>query len=343
MKRFSGILVLSVLLVCECLTQERNKPVVRFVFYNVENFFDIYDDTLKNDNDFLPNGLMKWDHSRYKNKITSIYKAISAAGEWDSPAVVGFCEVEKKSVLQDLISETYLKKYNYGIIHEESGDQRGIDVCLIYRKDLVKLLSYKYFKPEELRNKDFRTRSVLYSKMLISGDTIHLFLNHWPSRRGGALAEESLRNGISLMVKEKTDSISISVNRQAKIVIAGDFNCTPGDNVISTLTGKSGNEKSGNKASLVNLSQASAGKGLGTYRYMGMWEMIDQVIVSEWLLNCRNGLYSDVALFRVFNPEFLLCRDPVYPGLIPFSTYRGYRYQGGFSDHLPVILDLMRR
>jgi hypothetical protein len=341
MKRFSGALVLFVLLINEGFTQESDKPNVRFVFYNVENFFDIYDDTLREDNDFLPQGLMRWNHRRYIDKINSIYKVIAAAGEWDSPAIAGFCEVEKRSVLQDLINDTYLQKYNYGIIHEESGDPRGIDVCLIYRKDVVKLLSYRYIRPAGLREEEFRTRSVLYSKWLISGDTIHLFLNHWPSRRGGVLAGESLRTGISGMVKEKADSISKSVNKQAKIIIAGDFNCTPGDNEISTLTETNAN--SGNEPPMVNLSEISANKGLGTYRYMGTWEMIDQVIVSDWLLKCSTGLYTDTGLFRIFDPEYLLRRDPAYPGFTPFSTYRGYRYQGGFSDHLPVILNLIKR
>jgi hypothetical protein len=343
MKRISSVLIMSVLIVSECLTQESTTASVRFVFYNVENFFDTNDDTLRNDNDFLPNGLMRWNRTRYKSKINAIYKVISTAGEWDTPAVVGFCEVEKKSVLQDLIYETYLNKYNFGIVHEESGDQRGIDVCLIYRNDYVKLLSYKYIKPEGIKDIDFRTRRVLYTKMLISDDTIHLFLNHWPSRRGGALAEESLRNRISELIKEKTDSISTSVYNKAKVIIAGDFNCTPYDNVLSILTGKEGDEQADNETRLLNLSEVSARKGMGTYKYMGAWEMIDQVIVSEWLLKCTKGLYSDVALFRVFNPDFLLCRDPVYPGLTPFATYRGYRYQGGFSDHLPVVLDLKRR
>lgn len=341
MKSFSGALVLFVLLINEGFTQESDKLTVRFVFYNVENFFDTYDDTLREDNDFLPQGLMRWNRKRYIDKINAIYKVITAAGEWDSPAIAGFCEVEKRSVLQDLINDTYLQKYNYGIIHEESGDPRGIDVCLIYRKDVVTLLSYRYLRPAGLREEEFRTRSVLYSKWLISDDTIHLFLNHWPSRRGGVLAGESLRTGISGMVKEKTDSISKSVNRQAKIIIAGDFNCTPGDNEISILTEINAN--SGNDAPLVNLSEVSANKGLGTYRYMGTWEMIDQVIVSDWLLKCSRGLYTDTGLFWVFNPEFLLRRDPAYPGFTPFSTYRGYRYQGGFSDHLPVILNLRKK
>lgn len=343
MKRISGTLVLVVLLVSECFTQEGDKSIVRFVFYNVENFFDTYDDTLRNDNDFLPQGLMRWNRTRYKDKIYAIYKTIAAAGEWNSPALIGFCEVEKESVLQDLISETYLQKYNYGIIHEESGDVRGIDVCLIYRKDLVKLLFYRYLKPTGLQDKEFRTRSVLYSKLLISADTIHLFLNHWPSRRGGVLAEESLRNRISVMVREKADSISKSLNRRAKIVVAGDFNCTPGDREISILTTKSGSVISGNEAVLFNLSEVPASIGLGTYRYMGTWEMIDQVFISEWLLKCTEGFYSNASLLRIFSPDFLLRRDPVYPGSTPFSTYRGYRYQGGFSDHLPVILDLRKR
>jgi hypothetical protein len=342
-KRFSGALVLFILLLSKSFPQESNNVTVRFVFYNVENFFDIYDDTLRDDNDFLPQGLMRWNYKRYRDKINAIYKVIIAAGEWDLPAITGFCEVERKSVLQDLISNTYLQKYNYGIIHEESEDPRGIDVCLIYRKDVVKLIHYRYIIPAGLRENEFRTRSVLYSKWLIFDDTIHLFLNHWPSRRGGVLAGELLRADISGMVKEKIDSISKTVNGQAKIVIAGDFNCTPVDKEILYLTTRGEKENSGNNALMVNLSELSVKKGLGTYRYLGTWEMIDQVMVSEWLLKCSKGFYTDAGLFRVFNPAFLLKRDPTYPGLTPSSTYLGYRYQGGFSDHLPVILDLRKK
>jgi hypothetical protein len=343
MKRFSGVVLLSLLSVLPCLSQENHSTVIRLMFYNVENFFDTIDDTLRNDNEFLPSGSMRWTPTRYKNKINALYKVISAAGEWEYPCIIGFCEVEKKSVLQDLVLETYMNKCNWGIIHEESGDIRGIDVCLIFRKDQVRLLSYKYLKPEGVKEIDFRTRSVLYSKFLLADDTIHLFLNHWPSRRGGALAEESLRNIISGMVKNKADSISKSVSKHAKIIVAGDFNCAPDDIVISKLTTDEENEKSGKMASLLNLTKVSAGRGEGTYRYMGVWEMIDQVFVSDWLSCCTDGFYTGPALFRVFNPGFLLRRDPAYPGLSPFSTYKGYKYQGGFSDHLPVILDLKRR
>ena len=117
------------------------------MFYNVENLFDIYDDTLKDDNEFLPDGVMRWNFTRYNKKINSLYKTIVAAGEWNPPAIVALCEVENRKVLEDLIYGTYLSKYNYRIIHEESPDQRGIDVCLIYRKDYAEVIDYRYWIP----------------------------------------------------------------------------------------------------------------------------------------------------------------------------------------------------
>jgi len=343
LKRSSGALVLFIILVLNGFSQVKDKSTVRFVFYNVENFFDTNDDTTKQDNDFLPHGLMRWNHKRYTDKINSIYKVIAAIGEWDTPVIAGFCEIEKRSILKDLISQTYLIKYDFGIIHEESDDIRGIDVCLIYRKDKIRLCFYRYLKPPDIRKEAYKTRSVLYSKWLIAQDTIHIFLNHWPSRRGGVLAEESLRNSISLIIKEKTDSILKSANGKAKIIVAGDFNCTPGDKEIYQLIGINRNKTAGEKALLVNLSEDAANKGIGTYKYQGHWEMIDQVIVSNWFVGCTEGFYTDKNLSRVFNSDFLLKRDPSYPGFIPFPTYRGYSYQGGFSDHLPVILDLKER
>ena len=143
---------------------------------------------IKDDDDFLPKGLMRWSYSRYNKKLSSLYKTIVAAGEWDPPAVVSFCEIENRHVLEDLVYGTYLSKYNYRLIHEESPDQRGIDVCMIYRKDRADVVEYRYFIPSELKSTDFTSRSILYAKIVISNDTVHLFVNHWPSRRGGVLA-----------------------------------------------------------------------------------------------------------------------------------------------------------
>ena len=311
---------------------------VRVMFYNVENLFDIYNDSLTDDNEFLPDGLMRWNLTRYNKKINSLYKTIIAAGEWDPPAVIAFCEIENRKVLEDLIYGTYLSKFNYSIIHEESPDRRGIDVCLIYRKKIAEIICYSYWIPAKIKRKEFNTRSVLYAKLLINADTIHLIVNHWPSRRGGVLASENFRLQIASMVREKVDSI-VKINPSGeRIIILGDFNATPDDQAINSLI--SSNESTN---SMINLSDRLDEKGLGTYRYIGTWEMIDQVIVSKGLLSDKEGIYTEPNLLRIFKPDFLLKKDPKYPGYSPFSTYRGYKYQGGFSDHLPVILDLKVR
>jgi hypothetical protein len=310
----------------------------KVMFYNVENFFDTYDDSLKDDNDFLPDGLMKWNLTRYNKKINSLFKTIIAAGEWDPPTLVGFCEIENRKILEDLIYGTNLSKFNYSIIHEESPDRRGIDVCLIYRNKLADLISYKYWIPEGLKKNDFNSRSVLYIKMTFSSDTIHLIVNHWPSRRGGVLAGEDKRQQVSSMVREKVDSIFNSNTISARIILLGDFNCTPEDQIIRALTYSSDSDRV-----LINLSGSIKAKDSGTYRYMGRWEMIDQVIVSKGLLDSEHGLYTDANSVQILKADFLLKKDSKYPGFSPFSTYSGYKYQGGFSDHLPVIIDLKVR
>jgi predicted extracellular nuclease len=326
-----------------CFGQKNTNQSVRLLFYNVENLFDTEDDTLTADNDFLPGGSMKWTVNRYNSKLNSIYKVITASGEWDPPVIIGLCEVENRSVLLDLLNNTYLLKYSYGIIHKDSQDPRGIDVALIFRKDKAQLINYRYCKPNDISNSEFRTRSVLYSKWLILGDTLHLFLNHWPSRRGGALSGEKVRNSVAQMVRSLCDSILDCHNGKAKIVLAGDFNCVPEDNDILLLekSQKKGSEKNG--YSFLNLSEESAEAGYGSYKFSGNWEMVDQVLVSEFLLKSDSGFFTNSDSFKVFKAGFLLKEDPSYPGMYPFPTYRAFKYLGGFSDHLPVILDLRLR
>ena len=281
---------------------------------------------------------MRWNSGRYYKKINALYKTIIAAGEWNPPSVIAFCEVENRRVLEDLVYGTYLSKFDYGIVHEESPDQRGIDVCLIYRKNFVRIIDYIYWIPAMVRRSDFTSRSVLYAKLAFSNDTVHLIVNHWPSRRGGVLAGEDMRKKLSSMIREKADSIINGSTSGSKIIILGDFNSAPDDLEIKLLSAPA---ESG--YNLVNLSENLAAEGLGTYRYMGIWEMIDQVIVSESLLKSEHGIYTDSLMLSIFRPDFLLKRDPKYPGLSPLSTYRGYKYQGGFSDHLPVLLGLKVR
>jgi hypothetical protein len=330
----ASVLVLQLMSASGC-SQEQGPVAVRLMIYNAENLFDIKDDSLSQDNEFLPRGQKKWTYQRYVRKINSLYKTIVAAGSDYPPGIVALCEVENRKVLEDLVYGTYLNRYKYRIIHEDSPDPRGIDVCLIYRTEILKLIDYSYWVPSGMGSEKFISRSVLCARFSFNEDTLHLIVNHWPSRRGGVLAGEELRRKIAAMLRGKVDSISKKCGSECKIIIAGDFNCTPEDHEIRTLI------KSVDPGfSLTDLAERLSEAGLGTYRYMGTWEMIDQVIVSGSILSAEKGLFTRHSMLRIFDPDFLLKDDPKYPGKSPFSTYRGYTYQGGFSDHLPLLLDL---
>jgi hypothetical protein len=334
-------IILLILPVHKVLSQEVSNPAYRFIFYNVENLFDTVDDSLTDDNEFLPDGPMHWTEARYRHKINSVYKVLAAAGEWNPPALAGFCEVENKAVLMSLVFDTWLSKYKYGIVTGESKDPRGIRTGIIYRKDLMKLISSRNIEPFHQSSDEFRSRDILYTTWLLGDDTIHLFLNHWPSRRRGVLAEEKLRQSVSTVLGQAVDSLFRSSGRHVRIIVAGDFNCTPDDvGIISLCKGRGVEERS---QVLINLSADAAEKGEGTFKYRGKWEMLDQVLVSPGMVNPANGIHTGKKFFRIFRPDFLLHKDTGYPGPITFSTYRGFSYLGGFSDHLPVILDLMNR
>lgn len=340
MSRFSNLAIAGwfVFLTLTTGLNAQEPAPVRFMFYNVENFFDTDDDSLTADNDFLPSGVMRWTNGRYLAKRNALYKTIVAAGTDKPPSIIAFCEVENRQVISDLVYGTWLSKFSYRIVHEESPDPRGIDVCLIYRCDSLSLLRYAYWVPAQVQGVEFSTRSVLYACFLVKGDTVHLVVNHWPSRRGGVLAAEDTRTKIAEMVRKRADSLCAATSGKFRLIITGDFNCTPADPVIKLLT-----ERGSQLPCLENLSAPEAERGKGTYRYRGTWELIDQVLISCDLKDTESGLFTSAEKMRIFDQPFLLRDDPAYPGKSPASTYRGYKYQGGFSDHLPVLLDLVSR
>lgn len=331
----AGTIILFLVLFVRCFPQDDNS--VRIMFYNVENLFDINNDSLTDDDEFLPDGIRRWTYSRYRQKLNSVYKTIMAAGEWEPPVVIAFCEIENKKVLEDLLRTTGLNRYDYEIIHEESPDPRGIDVCLIYRKKFVKVIDYNYLIPDTEYPDKFLSRSVLYLKMKLQFDTVHLFVNHWPSRRGGVLAAEEHRIKLAEMIRGKSDEIFSSEGPDGRIIMTGDFNCNPDDNVLKIITSETNSDNF-----MVNLS-GFTGKTTGSYRYRGTWELFDQVLVSVSFLRQGTGIYTLPGLMRILKADFLMKEDLNYPGKTPFSTYSGYRYQGGYSDHLPVLIDFMFR
>jgi hypothetical protein len=323
-------------------SQNNDTKTIRMVFYNVENLFDLADDSIKNDDEFLPGGLRRWSSSRFTGKINSLYKVIVSAGVDEPPAFTGLCEVENRAVVHSLLTRTWLSKYDYGIIHEESGDPRGIDCAIIYRRDVLKPACSVYLVPQGYNRENFRSRGVLFTKFIAANDTLYVFLNHWPSRRGGTLPGEAVRLSLAKMVRHLADSLSEVTGGRAKIIIGGDFNCVPGDDEMVILT-SDGSKQGNGIPGLINLAQPLSGRGEGTYKFRGIWEMLDQVLVSESLINDTAGLSLDMNSLSVFSPDFLLVRDESYPGMKPFPAYSGYRWTGGFSDHLPLVLDVSLR
>jgi predicted extracellular nuclease len=303
----------------------------RILFYNVENLFDTLDDANKADEEFLPEGNKHWTPYRYYDKLQKISKVILAAGEWNTPSFIALCEIENRNTLNNLLEWTPLKNYQYGIIHKESPDFRGIDVALLYDKEKVQPLYYNFYKLHFPFSPRTKTREILYSKNLINKDTLHIFVNHWPSRRGGKEASEPKRIFVAEFLREKVDSI-LGTNINAKIIITGDFNDEPTDSSIYYYLKAQSDTTFNEEGVLFNYMYEKKNRGEGSYKYRYEWNMLDQIIISK-------GLYSSKNKAVIFKEDWLLKEDERYTGKTIYRTYYGPRYQGGYSDHLPVFLD----
>ncbi len=311
------------------------------MFYNTENMFDTHNDSLFNDEEFLPGSERRWTSARYYNKLSNTFKTIAAIGETEPPEIICFAEVENKRVLQDLLYKTPMEKYPFEIVHYNSPDQRGIDVAVLCRKDIIKVIYSEPLKINYSTNSDSRTRDILYLKIRTNqADTVHLFVNHWPSRRGGKKQSEDKRLFVAKILRQKVDSI-MADNPESKIIITGDFNDEPNDiSLTQSLQAKMPIEDI-QLNTLYDLSgKMLAECNCGTYRYRANWDMLDQFIVSGSLLKKSSGLHSCISCMDIADYNFLLREDEKYGGMKPFPTYQGPRYQGGFSDHLPIYLDL---
>lgn len=311
------------------LCQDNRRGDFRIMFYNTENFFDTIDNPSTNDEEFLPDGDKNWNSYRYWNKVNKLFQVIAAAGEYRPPEIIGLCEVEGYIPLNNLIKNTPLSKYAYNIVHKDSPDRRGIDVALLCRTDKVEILYKEFIRLNYKNDTAWRSRDILYSKLKVSDDTLHVFVNHWPSRRGGESASEKYRLLASSCLSLKTDSL-LKADKAAKIVIMGDFNDEPENESLRNLA----------KNGLINLSDSLRLRyKYGTYKYRTSWDMFDQFVVSQNLFK-DDRLFTNAASLEVFRPDFLLRDDPANGGSKPYRTFLGPRYIGGYSDHLPVLLDL---
>ena len=308
---------------------------LRVAFWNFENFFDPFVDSTRVYNEFTENGSQHWTKSRFYKKRNNMYKAILAISENKPLAVLGIAEIENEYVLKMLFNQTPLQTHNYRIVHYEGDDKRGIDVAMVYCIDKLQLVYTEPVKVRNPKNPKYKTRDILYAKFFDRrGDTLHVFVNHWPSRYGGERETIKQRALAANTLRHKVDSLFSLPQPIPKIIIMGDFNDTPDDPSIKDILCKD--------KSLINLFAENQKLGFGgTLKHQYNWQIFDQIIVSNSLYINKEGLVYKPNSAQIFHADFLFEKDETYGGAKLFRTYVGPKYYGGYSDHLPVYIDLI--
>jgi len=314
-------------------------------FYNLENLFDTVDNPRINDEEFLPNSPRQYNTRIYFDKLSRLSDVISQIGTDVNPdgvALLGVAEVENDTVLNDLIRTPKLKERKLKIVHYDSPDARGVDVGLLYNPKYFSVLSSAplYVKLPGGAKDAFHTRDVLYVKGLLDGDTTHVFVNHWPSRSGGAERSMPGRMAAAQVVKNRVDSLN-ALNPQAKIIIMGDLNDDPIDPSITKVLGAVGKVEKVQGNSLFNPWVEMYRRGIGTSPYQDAWGLFDQVIISGGMLNKEDtGYHFHKAV--IFNKDFLVQKTGKWRNYSK-RTWDGITYNYGYSDHFPVYIMLLKK
>jgi len=314
----------------------QSKPIkdYRIVFYNTENLFDPFDDPATNDSEFTPGGKCHWTISRLDQKVMMIYRAIISASNGEFPDIIGLAEIENLWILEYLLKKSPFKEANYGIVHKESPDPRGIDVALLYRKETIVPIDFEFIRVHGNGSTHLSSRDILHFKAQLNKETFHFFVNHWPSRYGGYMETRGKRNIAARIVRRTIDSLLI-IDPQSKLLLMGDFNATPDEDCFTKILGTSGQAHFSEEKTLFNLSQKWMNERVGTIRTKGRWEIFDQFICSSNLLN-RSGLQISQKGTVICTEDLLMEEDKRYLGKKPLRTYLGPVYHGGVSDHLPI-------
>lgn len=304
------------------------------LFWNVENLFHPADDSVAEDEEFLPGSPRHWTWERYNHKLSNIWKTLLSAKEEGLPDIIALCEIENRKVLNDLFLYSPLKYYSYRLVHYESPDRRGIDVCLVYNPLKLELLESRSILPVFSGSQGYTGRNILYCQFRWGQDSLHILVNHWPSKYGGSGITDIYRVTAARTVKSIIDPI-FRRDSLSSILVCGDLNDGRDSRAIRVLT---------ESTEGINRLICISGKGTqteGTLKYQGRWMVYDHFLASPSLLGL-SGVRIKSNYSRIYDPPFLLTRDERYGGTKPFRTWEGYTYTGGFSDHLPVILELER-
>lgn len=335
-------LALSAAIGISCALQQKPEKKIKLqsyhsatvVFYNVENLFDTIDDPNTIDEEFLPGGKLKWNSERYQKKLDHIVEALLLNQE-KNPMLIGFVEVENGRVVMDVAKTGRLAQTNYQLAHKESPDARGIDCALLYDSERFKPLVITNLAVGLDSVPDFKTRDILYVQGELYGKKkLHVFVNHWPSRREGEKESAHKRQRAAEVARQKIDEI-LKKDPKANIILMGDFNDHPNDvSVNQTLKAKPLTDAS---ADLYNLMYDDHAAGKGTHNFKGEWGVLDQLIVSSAMLKGKKGLAIAGNDAKIVYEEVLLytAKDGSKK---PNTTYGGPNYYGGYSDHLPVTL-----
>jgi hypothetical protein len=344
------LLSLLLLSFCWTLTQAQDKEAHKVVcvgFYNFENLFDTLDTPGKRDGDFTPKGNLLYNSRVYQEKLGNLSQVVGEMGTEltpDGPALLGIAEIENRAVLEDFVQQPSIAKRNYQIEHYESLDKRGIDVALLYNPKYFEVLESGKVTPKLFydRNPDAKerdtvfTRDMLWVKGKLDGEVIHVIVCHWPSRRGGSY----LREGAAKACRDFIRTIQEDQPR-AKFIVMGDLNddpVSPSVKSVMLAKGQKGQVKSGG---FYNPWEELYKSGIGTLAYRDSWNLFDQILISQsFLPKNQEGytFYKNV----IFNKSYLLSKGGRFKGY-PFRTYSYGKYIGGYSDHLPVYVYLVKK
>jgi endonuclease/exonuclease/phosphatase family metal-dependent hydrolase len=307
------------------------------MFYNAENLFHPGSDSLNPDLEFTPFGERHWTRERYETKLNKLARVIIACGGWEAPEIVGLCEVENRRVLMDLVRDSPLKSYHYRIAHFESPDPRGIDVALIYRPEKVELLFSKPIHITPYNDTTVFSRDILHARVVLLGiDTLDIFVNHWPSRRSGEYHSRGARMKAGEAICRYAGTKNIDAI-SGRTLLMGDFNDEASDSAIAVLC----RSYPGSLAAwpVIYDDEKVRGSLVHDPGTGPAWYQFDSFYLSPGLLNAS---YKPESAFRVFSLPEMLERREHSSFWVPRRTYSGYTYQAGYSDHLPVYLDLIR-
>jgi hypothetical protein len=344
LRQLRFVLISSSLLVFSGIQAQDAK--VQFVpalvgFYNIENLFDTLDTPGVNDEEFSSAGSKQWGTERYYRKLDQNAYVIAEMGKDLHPnglAILGICEVENKAVVEDLIATKALKDRNYRIVHEESADRRGIDVALIYDPEQYVVHAHRSYRVH-MADTSFRTRDQLLVSGVLDGDTTHVIVCHWPSRRGGEKRSAPNRKAAAELSRHIVDSL-LALNANARIMVMGDLNDDPVDVSVSRYLRSTGDRGKAVDGVLFNAMYDPFQKGIGSLAWRDSWNLFDQVILSQALVSGDGGRYRYYGT-RVFNEPYLRQREGAFAGY-PFRTFVGDTYQDGYSDHFPVFVILVK-